>query len=367
MHDPADVGLVDAHPERGGGAHDVEVAVHEARLHLLALEALHARVVGRRAHAVRRTASRRARRPGGGWRRRRCPAAGAAAIRSCSARSLRCSPPSPWKRSTESRMFGRSKPRMITSGSRSPSRATISSRTGGAAVAVRASIVGRPSASAAAAEAQVVGPEVVAPLGDAVRLVDHQQRRPGDRQLVQHVGVGELLGGEEEELERLLGELGQRPRALGGGDMGVQLRGAAGDALGEVLDLVALERDQRRDHDRRARGQQPGDLVDRRLARAGRHHDERVAAGEHGLDRLALARAQRVEAECLPRHALDALRGVRHAAEVPRWAGRETRRPIRDASAARAVESAQLGSRAREHHALERPPAALRRHRRRRA
>jgi hypothetical protein len=57
------------------------------------------------------------------------------------------------------------------------------------------------------AQAQVVRPEVVAPLGDAVRLVDHQQRRAGDGELVEHVLVGQLLGRQEDELERILGEL----------------------------------------------------------------------------------------------------------------------------------------------------------------
>ena len=71
-------------------------------------------------------------------------------------------------------------------------------------------------------------------------------------------------------------------------DRRVQLRRAARRDLAQRVDLVALERDQRRDDDGRARRQQPGDLVDRRLARAGRHDDQRVAPGERGLDRLPL-------------------------------------------------------------------------------
>ncbi|HEX7956611.1 MAG TPA: ATP-dependent DNA helicase RecQ, partial [Pyrinomonadaceae bacterium] len=91
------------------------------------------------------------------------------------------------------------------------------------------------------ADAQVLGPEVVAPFGDAVRLVDHEQRGARHGQLVEHVLVGELLRGQEEELERVLGQLGQRPVALRRRDLGVQLGGAARGALGQVLDLVALE------------------------------------------------------------------------------------------------------------------------------
>ena len=52
------------------------------------------------------------------------------------------------------------------------------------------------------AEAQVVGAEVVAPLADAVRLVDDEQRDAGARRSSSiDVLVGELLRGEEHELD----------------------------------------------------------------------------------------------------------------------------------------------------------------------
>jgi hypothetical protein len=128
------------------------------------------------------------------------------------------------------------------------------------------------------AQAQVVRPEVMAPLRDAVRLVDHQQRRPGDGELVEHVRVRELLRRQEEELELLVGELGERLVAVGGADGRVELGGAAGGPLPQILDLVALEGDQRGDDHGRALDQQPGDLVDRRLPGARRHDREGVAA-----------------------------------------------------------------------------------------
>jgi hypothetical protein len=64
-------------------------------------------------------------------------------------------------------------------------------------------------------ELQVVGAEVVAPLGDAVGFVDDEQRRARRRQLAEHVGVRELLGRQQQELEGVLGQLGERPLALG--------------------------------------------------------------------------------------------------------------------------------------------------------
>ena len=64
--------------------------------------------------------------------------------------------------------------------------------------------------------------------------------------------------------------------------------------------LILHERDQRRDDERDARGEQRRQLVAERLARAGRHHREHVAAGQDRLDGLALPRPELGEAEQLP-------------------------------------------------------------------
>ena len=100
----------------------------------------------------------------------------------------------------------------------------------------------------------VVGPEVVTPVGDAVRLVDHQQPHPLGEQR-QHAGpelrVVEPLGTDQQQvdgvaLEQLL-DLGP-PLAVGRVD---RVRADA-----EPLrrrDLVAHQRQQRRDDQRRAR------------------------------------------------------------------------------------------------------------------
>ena len=75
-----------------------------------------------------------------------------------------------------SEMLGRSKPVATRSGSRRPSRRTTSTRHprrgrgGGGHDAPRA-----PSVPRRVGQAEVVGPEVVTPLRDAVRLVDHEQ------------------------------------------------------------------------------------------------------------------------------------------------------------------------------------------------
>ena len=67
--------------------------------------------------------------------------------------------------------------------------------------------------------------------------------------------------------------------------------------VGQARALVAHQGDERRDDDGQVVAGERGQLVAEALAAAGRHHDERVAAVERGLDRVALARAEGGEAE----------------------------------------------------------------------
>jgi hypothetical protein len=76
-----------------------------------------------------------------------------------------------------------------------PSLVTISARTGGDAVATDRVL-----------DPQVLGTEVMAPRGDAVRLVDHQEAGPVLGELVDHLVLGELLRGQEQELRRAGGQ-----------------------------------------------------------------------------------------------------------------------------------------------------------------
>ncbi len=209
---------------------------------------------GRRRRAAPSLAQRRRRapRPRAGWRRRRCRAA--APRRRARAARAACARPSrgsarPRGGCSAGRSRGPGSP-----GSRSPSRSTISVAHGRRGGRGEGEHRRAPERLDRRAEPQVLRPEVVAPLGDAVRLVDHEQRRRrATASSSSTSGVGELLGREEDELERVLGQLGERGLALGGRDGRVELRRAARRALAQVVDLVALERDQRRDDDGRAR------------------------------------------------------------------------------------------------------------------
>ena len=95
-------------------------------------------------------------------------------------------------------------------------------------------------------------------------------------------------------VRRALHDRGVRRAVL----LGVDERNAVAEtARRERLDLVLHQRHQRRDDHREVVAEHPGQLVAERLARAGWHHHEHVAAGQRGLARLALTRAKLAEAE----------------------------------------------------------------------
>ena len=83
---------------------------------------------------------------------------------------------------------------------------------------------------------------------------------------------------------------------LAGVEGGVQECGAHAQ-LAQRVDLVLHQRDQRRDDDADAIAQQRRNLVAQRLAAAGGHQHQRVAAAHHVLDHLGLMPAKRGIAE----------------------------------------------------------------------
>jgi hypothetical protein len=100
-------------------------------------------------------------------------------------------------------------------------------------------------------EPHVLGPEVVAPLRHAVRLVDREQRDRRAREHAPEAVQRRALGRDVEELELAAQEARDRLALRGGVLLAVQRRDARA-ARRERADLVAHQRDQRRDDDRRA-------------------------------------------------------------------------------------------------------------------
>ena len=148
------------------------------------------------------------------------------------------------------------------------------------------------------ADPPVVGPEVVAPVGDAVRLVDHQQAtgrsQPGQH-LVAEAGVVEPLGADQQDVDLACVDRGVDRLPV------LDVRRVDGDGadagpLGGG-DLVAHQRQQRGDDHGRPRAlgaeQQRGHEVDRRLAPARALDDQRAPTIDgQRLDRRPLVLAQ---------------------------------------------------------------------------
>ncbi len=144
------------------------------------------------------------------------------------------------------------------------------------------------------ADAPVVGPEVVAPVGDAVRLVDDEQAGGlGElgQDLVAERRVVQPLGTDEQDVDLARVDLrADRGPVL---DVGRVDGGCADAGALSGLDLVAHQCEQRRDDHRRAGAESAhqggGDEVDRRLAPAGPLDHEHPALLHHErLDRCPL-------------------------------------------------------------------------------
>ena len=150
-------------------------------------------------------------------------------------------------------------------------------------------------------ELAILGTEVVAPLADAVRLVDGDEADRARRQQIQEpIGAiaDQPLGRDIQQLILALAHAARhfrlalrRHRAVVAGR-----RHAVAD---QRVDLVLHQRDQRRHHHRQAFAGDRRRLEAQRLAAAGRQHQQRVAAGQHRIHRLTLQRAEGVVAPVL--------------------------------------------------------------------
>ena len=109
-------------------------------------------------------------------------------------------------------------------------------------------------------QAQVVRPEVVAPLGDAVGLVDDEQRHAPLRQSLAERAGGEPLGRRKHELVLTGGDRAQRRCVVPIGHAGGEHRGGHAGLL-QAAQLVGHQRDQRADDDDGTVAGQRGQLV----------------------------------------------------------------------------------------------------------
>ena len=136
-----------------------------------------------------------------------------------------------------------------------------------------------------------------------MRLVDHEQPDLRLADALQEPRRGEPLGRDVEQPHVAGHRALDRPAVGRGVLLAVDERHPPGRDPLHRLHLVLHQRHQRRDDQREVRAHQRRQLVAERLARARGHHHQHVAPGQARLDRLPLARPERLEAEQLPQRA----------------------------------------------------------------
>ena len=181
------------------------------------------------------------------------------------------------------------------------------------------------------AETQIVRPEVMAPARDTMGLVHH---KAGDRCRPEHPhepAVLDALRSQVQEpqpaqlqiLEDAIPLLPREARVERGG----------GNAPGaQCIHLILHERDEGGDDDGEAGHQRSRHLEAEGLALARRHHDQGIPSRQCGFDHLALADAELLEAEPLPKviiqplqgRRLGRIEGTRHAG--PQYSNKNPRR-----------------------------------------
>ncbi len=152
------------------------------------------------------------------------------------------------------------------------------------------------------AKPRIFRTEIMAPLRDAMRLVDGQELDLGALEQIERVRPHQPLRRDIDEAQfaahqaiehravfvRIVGGIERR----GGNTIAAQLR-----------DLIAHERDQRRHHNGKAlAAEQRRKLVTQRLAAPGRHHRQHIAAFEDRGHDLGLPGPEGLEAKGLAEH-----------------------------------------------------------------
>ena len=142
-------------------------------------------------------------------------------------------------------------------------------------------------------QSAIVGPKVVAPVADAVGLVDRKKTDARVPQTLDQPFRVETLGGQIDQLEPLGIQVSCDVPLLLGSEGAVDESG--GHTVGpQGVDLVLHQRDQRRDDNSHAVHADCRSLITERLPAAGRQHDQRVLTLQHAEHRRLLQGAELV-------------------------------------------------------------------------
>ncbi len=156
-------------------------------------------------------------------------------------------------------------------------------------------------------ELHVFGAEIVAPLRHAVRLVDSEQGDIDVRQPFQERRGHEALRRDIEQFQLVSVQPRQHLACRGAAQCRIVERRLHPVGL-QCIHLVFHQRDQRRHHDSDSRPVQGRQLVAQRLAAAGGHQHEGIAAADEVLDDVPLVGAETVETEHPAQGGVDVVR-----------------------------------------------------------
>ena len=143
--------------------------------------------------------------------------------------------------------------------------------------------------------------EIVTPLADAMSLVDREAGNFQARGKIEKSRRQQPLRRDEYKMMPAAGDLALDVTQLHLIHPAMERRRRIARQA-QRIDLVLHQRDQRRDHDVGASRDRGRHLVAERLAAPGRHHDQRVAPLESGLDSLRLQRPQTLKSPKPPQN-----------------------------------------------------------------
>ena len=140
-------------------------------------------------------------------------------------------------------------------------------------------------------QAQILRPEVVAPLRDAMRLVDGEKIDRDFAHCGDDVVAQQPFRRNIEKPERAVVQAARHPSPLVVVGGGIEAR-RLDPKFAQLGDLVAHQRDQRRDNEGQAAADDRRKLEAQRLAAACRHHRQHVFASERGGEDIFLPRTE---------------------------------------------------------------------------
>nr|WP_263769547.1 hypothetical protein [Propionivibrio soli] len=150
-----------------------------------------------------------------------------------------------------------------------------------------------------AAEFEKCRAKIVAPLREAVRLVNNEEAYTAASEFAGKLGIGtQTLRRSEQKSGRTAAQRFPDLLLARSVECAIERQGADTQRL-ELVALILHERDERRDDERQPAIKQGGNLVAQRLTGAGRHDGEDVASAKHMFDHPRLAGPEFAKAESL--------------------------------------------------------------------